>query len=201
MVAVEVEGGFDAPIQGVVFVSGGDAKFVGFGGEVASSVVGQGFVAAIGVDLCVGCTYKYGNSGPGSPAWLYVAKRMQNQLQVPIQGWFAQEAQFEMGPKFDRAKNIRGFQIASPSLIGIRCVQSAFKMIEEAGIKKIANKAAIGTQLMIDLFDQWLKPLGFELNTPRDPNHRGGHISLIHPDAAQICVALRTLVKVVPAVS
>jgi kynureninase len=71
-------------------------------------------------------------------------------------------------------------------------------MIEEAGIKKIANKAAIGTQLMIDLFDQWLKPLGFELNTPRDPNHRGGHISLIHPDAAQICVALRTLVKVVP---
>lgn len=151
-----------------------------------------------GVDLCVGCTYKYGNSGPGSPAWLYVAKRMQNQLQVPIQGWFAQEAQFEMGPKFDRAKNIRGFQIASPSLIGIRCVQSAFKMIEEAGIKKIANKAAVGTQLMIDLFDQWLKPLGFELNTPRDPNHRGGHISLIHPDAAQICVALRTLVKVVP---
>jgi kynureninase len=151
-----------------------------------------------GVDLCVGCTYKYGNSGPGSPAWLYVAKRMQNQLQVPIQGWFAQEAQFEMGPKFDRAKNIRGFQIASPSLIGIRCVQSAFKMIEEAGIKKISNKAVVGTQLMIDLFDQWLKPLGFELNTPRDPNHRGGHISLIHPDAAQICVALRTLVKVVP---
>ncbi|NCU97080.1 MAG: aminotransferase class V-fold PLP-dependent enzyme, partial [Actinobacteria bacterium] len=53
-----------------------------------------------GADLCVGCTYKYGNSGPGSPAWLYVSKRIQNALQVPIQGWFAQEAQFEMGPKF-----------------------------------------------------------------------------------------------------
>ena len=151
-----------------------------------------------GVDLCVGCTYKYGNSGPGSPAWLYVSKKIQNELQVPIQGWFAQDAQFEMGPKFDRAKNIRGFQIASPSLIGIRCVQTAFKMIAEAGIDQIARKAALGTQLMIDLYDLWLKPLGFELNTPRDAQNRGGHISLVHPDAAQICVALRTLSKVIP---
>jgi kynureninase len=151
-----------------------------------------------GVDLCVGCTYKYGNSGPGSPAWLYVSKKIQNELQVPIQGWFAQDAQFEMGPKFDRAKNIRGFQIASPSLIGIRCVQTAFRMITEAGIDQIAQKAALGTQLMIDLYDLWLKPLGFELNTPRDAQNRGGHISLVHLDAAQICVALRTFSKVIP---
>ena len=151
-----------------------------------------------GVDLCVGCTYKYGNSGPGSPAWLYVSKRIQNELQVPIQGWFAQEAQFEMGPKFQKAESIRGFQIASPSLIGIRCVQSAFNMINEAGITQIAKKSAQGTELMIELSDHWLKPLGFELNTPRNSDHRGGHISLVHPDAAQICVALRTLSKVIP---
>ena len=151
-----------------------------------------------GVDLCVGCTYKYGNSGPGSPAWLYVSKRIQDELQVPIQGWFAQDAQFEMGPNFDRAKNIRGFQIASPSLIGIRCVQTAFKMINEAGIHQIAKKAAQGTQLMIDLYELWLKPLGFALNTPRDAVNRGGHISLLHPEAAQICIALRTLSKVIP---
>jgi len=84
---------------------------------------------ANGVDLCVGCTYKYGNSGPGSPAWLYVSKRVQSELQVPIQGWFAQDAQFEMGPVFERSQTIRGFQIASPSLMGIRCVQTAFSMI------------------------------------------------------------------------
>jgi kynureninase len=151
-----------------------------------------------GADLCVGCTYKYGNSGPGSPAWLYVSKRIQNQLQVPIQGWFAQEAQFEMGPKFERAQSIRGFQIASPSLIGIRCVQAAFGLIQEAGINEIAKKAAIGTELMINLYDRWLKPLGFELNTPRESQHRGGHISLVHPDAAQICLALRSISKVIP---
>ena len=153
---------------------------------------------ANGVDLCVGCTYKYGNSGPGSPAWLYVSKRMQNQLQVPIQGWFAQEAQFEMGAEFKRAESIRGFQIASPSLMGIRCVQSAFEMIKEAEIKKIAEKAGQGTDLMIALFDVWLKPLGFMLNTPRDAMQRGGHISLVHPDAAKICVALREMANVIP---
>ena len=153
---------------------------------------------ANGVDLCVGCTYKYGNSGPGSPAWLYVSKKIQKELQVPIQGWFAQDAQFEMGPVFERAQNIRGFQIASPSLIGIRCVQTAFSMIKEAGIDAIAHKAAVGTQMMIDLYDAWLAPLGFVLNTSRDPKERGGHISLVHPDAAQICVAMREISNVIP---
>ena len=153
---------------------------------------------ANGVDLCVGCTYKYGNSGPGSPAWLYVSKRVQGELQVPIQGWFAQDAQFEMGPVFERAQNIRGFQIASPSLMGIRCVQTAFSMIKEAGIDAIAHKAAVGTAMMIDLYDAWLAPLGIELNTSRDAKERGGHISLVHPDAAQICVALRQISNVIP---
>ena len=153
---------------------------------------------ANGVDLCVGCTYKYGNSGPGSPAWLYVSTRIQKELQVPIQGWFAQGAQFEMGPQFEKADGIRGFQIASPSLMGIRCVQTAFEMIKEAGIAAIEAKAAIGTQMMIDLYDAWLKPLGIELNTSRNPKERGGHISLVHPDAAQICVALREISNVIP---
>jgi kynureninase len=153
---------------------------------------------ANGVDLCVGCTYKYGNSGPGSPAWLYVSKRIQKELQVPIQGWFAQDAQFEMGPVFERAQNIRGFQIASPSLMGIRCVKTSFLMIKEAGIDAIEHKAAVGTQMMIDLYDAWLAPLGFVLNTSRDPKERGGHISLVHPDAAQICVAMREISNVIP---
>jgi kynureninase len=153
---------------------------------------------ANGVDLAVGCTYKYGNSGPGSPAWLYVSKRVQKELQVPIQGWFGNEDQFGMGPDFVKADGIRGFQIASPSIIGIRGVQAAFSMIEEAGISAIAHKAAVGTQLMIDLYDAWLAELGYTLLTSRDAHERGGHISLGHPQAAQICVALRKFVNVIP---
>ena len=153
---------------------------------------------ANGVDIAVGCTYKYGNSGPGSPAWLYVNKRVQAELQVPIQGWFSQGDQFGMGPVFERAEGIRGFQIASPSIIGLRCVKSAFSMIEEATISAIANKAATGTQMMIDLYDAWLADLGFTLLTSRNAHERGGHISLGHPDAARICLALRQFAHVIP---
>ena len=153
---------------------------------------------ANGADLVVGCTYKYGNSGPGSPAWLYVSKRIQKELQVPIQGWFSQGDQFGMGPVFERAEGIRGYQIASPSLMGLRCVKSAFKIIEEAGIDAIASKAAIGTQMMIDLYDAWLADLGITLLTSRNAKERGGHITLGHPDAARICIALRQFANVIP---
>jgi kynureninase len=151
-----------------------------------------------GVDLAVGCTYKYGNAGPGAPAWLYVNKKIQDELHTPIQGWFANEDQFGMGPEFVKANGIRGFQIASPSIIGIRGIQVSFAMIEEAGIEVIAAKAATGTQMMIDLFDEWLAPIGYTLLTSRNSQERGGHISIGHPDAARICVALRKFANVIP---
>ena len=151
-----------------------------------------------GVDLAVGCTYKYGNSGPGSPAWLYVRKELQATLNVPIQGWFAQDDQFAMGPTFDKNVAIRGFQIASPSIVGIRAVQASYEMIERAGIARIAKKAAIGTELMIALFDAWLAPLSFTLLTPRDHRLRGGHITIGHPEAKRIAAALRKYAQVVP---
>ena len=149
------------------------------------------------VDLAVGCTYKYGNSGPGSPAWLYVSQRMQSELQVPIQGWFAQDDQFAMGQGFDRTTGMRGFQIASPSIIGMRCVTTAFEMIERAGLSAIAQKAAQGTELMLALHDAWLEPLGFSVVTPRDSKRRGGHISVRHPDAQKISEAIRIFGNVI----
>lgn len=150
------------------------------------------------IDLAVGCTYKYGNSGPGSPAWLFVRKELQQQMNVPIQGWFAQADQFAMGPTFEPADTIRKFQIASPPIAGIRAVEVSYRMIEQAGMKDIERKAAIGTQIMIDLFDAWLKPMGFELGTPRDWDKRGGHIIITHPEAKQIAHAMRVISKVIP---
>ncbi|MGI9198560.1 MAG: kynureninase [Candidatus Nanopelagicaceae bacterium] len=154
---------------------------------------------ANGVDLAVGCTYKYGNSGPGSPAWMYVNKKIQRELQVPIQGWFAQRDQFEMGPIFEREmETMRGYQIASPGLMAIRCVKTSFEMIEAATIEAINKKCAIGTEMMIALYDAWLAPLGFTLNTSRITAERGGHISLIHPDAKEIAAAMRSVINVIP---
>jgi kynureninase len=71
-------------------------------------------------------------------------------------------------------------------------------MIEEAKIVRMEEKCAMGTEMMIELYEAWLKPLGFTLNTPRDAKHRGGHVSLVHPDAKQIAVAMRRLINVIP---
>jgi kynureninase len=151
-----------------------------------------------GVDLAVGCTYKYGNSGPGAPAWLYVNAARQEELQVPVQGWFANRDQFAMGPSFVPADGIRRFQVATPAVIGLRAVQTAHRMIEQAGMAAISAKARQGTELMIALFDAWLEPLGFSLLTPRDPSQRGAHITIGHPDAKQIATAMRLLTKTIP---
>ena len=151
-----------------------------------------------GVDLAVGCTYKYGNSGPGSPAWLYIRKSMQAEVLPTIQGWFANDKQFEMGPFFEPADHIRRFQIASPSIMGIRAVQASYSMIEEAGMKAISEKAALGTDLILALYDAWLAPLGFSLLTPRDHNKRGGHITVGHPDAKKIAAAMRSMTNTIP---
>ena len=151
-----------------------------------------------GINLAVGCTYKYGNCGPGSPAWLFVRHGLQDELQVPIKGWFAQEDQFVMGPFFEKARGIRGFQVASPSIVGIRAVRASYEMIQRAGIREIEKKAALGTELMIHLVDAWLVPHGFSLGTPREADQRGGHIIIRHPEAATIALALRQKVNVVP---
>ena len=194
---IQYRSGARTDIQSVTDLARSYGALVVWDASHAAGAIEMNFDAC-GVDLAVGCTYKYGNSGPGSPAWLYVNKKIQQELQVPILGWFGNEDQFGMGPDFVKAEGIRGFQIASPSIIGIRGVQVAFAMIEEAGIDVIASKAAIGTQMMIDLYDEWLAPLGYTLLTSRNPKERGGHISIGHPDAARICVALRKFANVIP---
>ncbi len=155
-------------------------------------------VEANGIELAVGCTYKYLNAGPGSPGWLFVNHEWQNRLQVPIQGWFAQADQFAMGPVFDPDTSIRRFQIASPSIIGIRTVEESLAMVGEAGISAIEAKAAQGTALMVHLWRMWLEPLGVGLATPEDPAHRGGHITLTHPEAKKIAQAMRERINVIP---
>jgi kynureninase len=194
---IQYRSGARTDIQSVTDLARSYGALVVWDASHAAGAIEMNFDAC-GVDLAVGCTYKYGNSGPGSPAWLYVNKKIQKELQVPILGWFGNEDQFGMGPDFVKAEGIRGFQIASPSIIGIRGVQVAFAMIEEAGIDAIASKAAIGTQMMIDLYDEWLAPLGYTLLTSRNPKERGGHISIGHPEAARICVALRKFANIIP---
>ena len=93
--------------------------------------------------------------------------------------------------RFIKSENIRGFQIASPSIMGLRCVNVVIDMIDRAGMTAIVDKAQKGTEIMIAFYDEWLKKLGFRLMTPREKVKRGGHISLMHESARKMSVALR----------
>src|SRR5450755_570601 len=137
---------------------------------------------AAGVDLAVGCTYKYLNAGPGAPAFLFVRRELQSSLRQPIWGWFGQRDQFEMGASYDPALTIDRFTTGTPNILGITLV--------EAGVDRLRAKGIALTSYLIDLFDRWLAPLGFELASPRDAALRGSHISLRHPGALRLCRAL-----------
>jgi kynureninase len=138
------------------------------------------------VDLAVGCTYKYLNGGPGSPAFLYVRRELQDDLRPPIQGWFAQREQFEMGPTFEREPGIRGWLVGTPGVIALTCAQAGIEVVAEAGIEAIRAKGIALTEHAIALHDAWLAPLGCSIGSPRDARRRGAHVSIRHPDAKRL---------------
>ncbi len=143
-------------------------------------------LGANGVDLAVGCLYKYLNGGPGAPAFLYVRRELQDELRPPIQGWFAQAEQFEMGPAFKPRAGIGGWQTGTPGIIGLTSAQAGIEVVAEAGIDAIRAKGIALTEYAIALLDDWLAPLGCSLGAPRDPQRRGAHISIRHPDARRL---------------
>ncbi len=142
------------------------------------------------VDLAVGCTYKYLNGGPGSPAFLYVRKDLQNLLRPPIWGWFADKSPFAFNLDFTPVEGINRFQISTPHILSMAGIEPALEILLEAGIEPLRNKSILQTEYLICLVQEWLVPLGFELGSPLDPDIRGSHISVRHPEAYRICRAL-----------
>jgi kynureninase len=149
-------------------------------------------------DLAVGCTYKYLNGGPGSPAFLYVRRELQHELRSPIQGWFGQRDQFAMGPRYDPERGIGRFLAGSPPILALTAVQAGAELVEEAGIAAIRAKAAALTDYAVALHHEWLAPLGFELGSPREAGRRGAHVALRHPDAWRVTRSLIERARVVP---
>src|SRR6185295_17444975 len=141
---------------------------------------------ANGVDLAVGCTYKYLNGGPGSPAFLYVRRELQDVLRPPIQGWFAQRGQFDMGPTFEREPGIGGWLVGTPGVIALTSAQGGIEVVAEAGIDAIRAKGIALTEYAIALHDAWLAPLGCAIGSPRDSSRRGAHVSIRHPEAKRL---------------
>lgn len=142
------------------------------------------------VDLAVGCTYKYLNGGPGSPAFCYVRADLQPRLQQPIWGWMGADDPFAMGRDYRPADGIRRFLTGTPPIVAMQPMKLMLQLIADAGIEAIRAKSILLTEYAIDLVDERLLPLGVTLATPRDPNRRGSHITIEHPRFREVCVRL-----------
>ena len=142
------------------------------GGSVRAELDGWG------ADLAVGCTYKYLNGGPGSPAWAYVARRHHGSLQQPVWGWLGRRDAFQMEQGYQPAEGIRSFVSGTPPILGMVPLDASLDLVEEAGIDAIRAKSVELTELVIRITDAWLAPLGVEVASPRDPAQRGGHVTL-----------------------
>ena len=143
-----------------------------------------------GADLAVGCTYKYLNAGPGAPAFLFVRRDLQPRLRQPIWGWFGQRDQFAMGAGYDPVESIERFQVGTPPVLGGYAVLEGARITAEAGVANLAAKSAELLRYALELNDAWLGDR-LTLATPRDPARRGSHLTFHHPQAWQICQALK----------
>jgi kynureninase len=136
------------------------------------------------VDLAVGCTYKYLNGGPGSPAFGYVAARLQDTLRQPVTGWMGADDPFAMETEDYRpATGIRRFISGTPPIVGMLPLRDMLDVVERAGLPAIRAKSVALTELAIEIADEVLATYGAEVASPRDPADRGGHVLVNHPEA------------------
>ncbi|MBA9005800.1 kynureninase [Thermomonospora cellulosilytica] len=138
------------------------------------------------VDLAVGCTYKYLNGGPGAPAFGYVARRLQDRLRQPVQGWMGAADPFAMGDRYEPATGIRRFISGTPPIVGMLPMRDMLELIDEAGMPAIRAKSSKLTSFAIEVADELLVPLGVRLASPRASGERGGHVTFDHPDFKRV---------------
>ncbi len=141
-------------------------------------------------DLAIGCTYKYLNGGPGSPAFLYVRKDLQEKMVNPIQGWFGEKNPFDFKLNYRSPGGIRKYLTGTPPVLSVSGLEPALDLVLEAGIDAIRKKSISQGDYLILLAGKWLFDAGFRLGSPEYNKKRGSHISLKHAEGFRICKAL-----------
>jgi kynureninase len=150
------------------------------------------------VDLAVGCTYKYLNGGPGAPAFLYVREDLQKELENPVSGWMGQFRMFDFALQYQPESDLRKFLSGTPPVLSMSLIEPGIDLLLEAGIQAVRDKSIKQTEYLIDLWEHWLAPRGFNLNSPRKAGWHGSHISLGHQEGLRIDQALIDAYQVIP---
>lgn len=153
---------------------------------------------AANAPLAVGCTYKYLNGGPGSPAFLYVQRPWQTRLGNPITGWMGHAEMFAFDLAYQRDAGLRHFLSGTPPILSTALIEPGVDLLLAAGMDQLRAKSLRQSSYLLDLWRAWLAPLGFRLNSPADAALRGSHVSLGHDDGWRISQALINEMRVIP---
>src|SRR5205085_7270060 len=142
-----------------------------------------------GCDLAVGCGYKYLNGGPGAPAFLYVAARLQEELHSPLQGWMGHAAPFAFDDAYRPASGIQRFLTGTPSILALAALDAGLDTFAGISMRDVEAKSRALSQLFIDQVEA---RCGSEvrLASPRDPSQRGSHVVFAHTDGYAVMQAL-----------
>jgi kynureninase len=146
-------------------------------------------LTAADADFAVGCTYKYLNGGPGSPAFGWVAPRLQDRLRQPITGWMGHAEPFAMSPDYRPRPGIGRLASGTPPVLALASLEAALAVWEGVSMADVRRVSLSLTDLFIRLVEERL-PGEFEVVTPREHGRRGSQVSLRHPEAYGVVQAL-----------
>jgi len=150
------------------------------------------------VDLAIGCTYKYLNGGPGSPAFVFVKKDLHGEIRSPISGWMGQKNPFDFELTYEPAVGLRRFLSGTPAILSLAAAEIGIDLILESGIAKVRSKSIQQTEYFIQQWKVKLSKLGYSLRSPRESSQRGSHVTLGHPEGWRINQALINEMNVIP---
>ncbi len=142
------------------------------------------------VDLAVGCGYKFLNGGPGAPAFVFVAERLQAALQSPITGWMGHAEAFAFVDDYSPAEGIARWQTGTPPMLSLLALEAGVDLHLELDPALIAAKSRALWDLFAERLEARCADHGFELITTPDPDRRGSHIAVTHPEGYRIMQAL-----------
>jgi kynureninase len=145
-------------------------------------------VHALGVDLAVGCGYKFLHGGPGAPAYCYVARRHHEALPAPLPAWFGHAEPFAMSTEFTPAAGVQRLAGGTPSVLSLQGLLCGLESLHGVSPAQLQAKATALTGFFLELLDECCPEL--EVATPREPARRGSQVSVRHHRAYGLVQAL-----------
>jgi kynureninase len=144
---------------------------------------------AANADLAVGCGYKYLNGGPGAPAFLFIAERLQSEIRPPLSGWMGHASPFDFDIDYRPAEGIARNLCGTPAILSMAGLDAALDLMLEADMGEIRAKSVALCDAFAALVEQECAGHGFELASPAAAE-RGSQISIRHENGYAIMQAL-----------